>query len=606
MGQTGDQASSLMLSWRESIRVFGKLLPYFRRNLKYFLLAVTLLLVNTQLNVAVPLLVRMVIDDVIIGGKSQLAVPLIGGILAVSLAVGFLFGVRRYINAKFAGTITYELRVNAFRAVQRQSFSFFDRISTGQLISRITNDTSVLSRFFSRQLSSFLSSIFTLAMAVAALMTMDFKLTAIGVAMTPFLFLIYFRYGKIIRPLYLSMRQQYGVLASVVNNTLTGVRTVKSLGLEEYEAQKFDRENDKYLRLALKAARISATYNPLSWMVIGVAMTLVLFVGGVEIIEGRLTIGELTAAVSYLTMLMWPLRALGMFITSFQRSMTAAQRVVEIIESIPEVKEKPGAIPLPRLKGHIKFEDVWFGYDAEHMVLKGVNLEIRPGECVAILGPTGSGKSSLIRLIPRFYDPTKGRVLVDGYDLRDVKLRSLRRQIAILSQEPYIFAGTIKDNILFGNPKASMEDVVRAAKAAKIHDFVASLPRGYDTPIGERGVTLSGGQRQRLALARALVRDPRILILDDPTSNLDAETERRLVEDLKEVVRGRTTIVVTQRPSLIRLADRIVVMDGGRIVEEGSHEELMARKGLYYKLYTSFALEEARPVAEVRRRGVPP
>jgi len=455
----------------------------------------------------------------------------------------------------------------------------------GQLISRITSDTDVISMFLSRPLSNALNALILGVLAFSAMISINLKLTLMIMPFFIAIIIVYYRYSSLIRPLFLKIRNQYGNLTSVVNNALVGVITIKALGVEEHSVKDFEKENKKYLDLTMKAAKIRAIYIPIVSLIVGAATVTILYFGGIGAIAGEFTIGSLLAFISYLTMLVWPFRFIGMFITAFQRSMTAAKRVFDLIEAVPEVEEKPNAIPMPPIKGHIVFENVSFGFSKDRLILKNINLEIKPGEKIAIIGPTGSGKTLLVMMIPRFFDPIEGRILIDGIDIRDVKIRSLRKQIAIVPQEPYIFAGSIRDNIAFGKPKASLDEIIRAAKIARIHDFVEKLPQKYDTLVGERGITLSGGQKQRIAIARVILVDPKILILDDPTSNLDAETEKEFIEMLKEVIKDKTTIIITSRPALLKLADRIIVLKDGTIVEEGSHEELVAKKGLYYKLY---------------------
>lgn len=593
----GSDAS--LIPKRMGLKVFRKLIPYMVKGWRNLALTITCTIATAQLSVAIPIITRDLVDKAIIGGRYDLLTQLSLSIILVAAVISILMFIERYVNAYFAQKVILELRKDAFNALQKQSFAFFDRVPTGQLISRIVSDTDVLSSFLTWPLAIIMNVVILTASAFTAMALMSLELTLLSFTIIPLIFLLFWRYSMLISPIYLAIRRQHGALSSLVNNNLTGIRTVKALAVEDGERRKFSRENDRYLELTLKAARIDSLYNPLSSFIVGVGATLILLYGGSAIINGRLTIGQFVAFNSFLAMLTLPMRFVGMFIISFQRAMTAVYRVFEVIEAVPDVKEKPNAIELPPLKGCVKFKDVSFSYGDDKQVLKEVNLEVKPGERIVILGPTGSGKSTLIRLIPRFYDVSRGQILIDGYDVRDVKLKSLRTQLAIVSQEPFLFAGTVKDNIAFGRPDAALKEVFSAAKAARIHEFIESLPEGYNSIIGERGVTLSGGQKQRIAIARAILMNPRVLILDDPTSNLDAETERELLRDLRWLMEGRTTFIVTQRFSLVKEADRIIVIEQGRVVEDGAHEELMAKQGQYHKIYKTLYEAQEKPLSSL-------
>ncbi|HDO20476.1 MAG: ABC transporter ATP-binding protein/permease [archaeon GB-1867-097] len=587
MKRIGDERTKMETQSKgeSSLQTFKHLIPYIMRKWKYFLLSVIFMFIGSQFSVLTPNFTRMVIDAGIIKGSFETVTFYSLLIFLVSCLNSITSYFQRYLSVLFSQSVVLDLRNVVFSAIQRQSFAFFDKMPIGQLVARVTNDTDRLTRFLAYQLARILQTVFLIILAFINMYSMSPKLTLIAAIFIPIIMLLNIKYSRIIFPLYSKIRYQVGVLTSVADNSLTGFRTVKALNIENYQIEKFKRENETFLKLSLKAAKLRVTYGQSGFLVLAFAMSAILYFGGVAIINGEFTVGSLAAFNSYFLMLMWPVRSIGFFIASFQRSMTSARRLFEIINRVPEVEEKPNAVELPPIKGEVVFKNVSFGYIPGKFVLKNINLTVKPGEKIAILGPTGSGKSTLIRLIPRFYDVTEGKILIDGYDIRDVKLKSLRRQIAIVSQEPFIFAGSFKDNIKLANPKASMSDIIKAAKIAKIHDFIVSLPKGYDTVIGERGITLSGGQKQRLTIARALVADAKILILDDPTSNLDAETERELVEDLKKLMKGRTTFIVTQRLPLILLADKIIVLDKGVIKEIGTHEELVKKRGLYYSIY---------------------
>ena len=374
-------------------------------------------------------------------------------------------------------------------------------------------------------------------------------------------------------------------MTAILWENITGMRVIRSFAREEYEEQKFQRPNQDYYNLMMTAVKLRSTYVPLSGLIGGLVTAVVYWYGGIQVINSSLTIDMLFVFSSYVALLARPTRMLGNVWTSYQQMAAAGERVFEIIDAVPEVREKPNAIILPPVKGYIVFEDVSFGYNKDRLILKNVSLEAKPGETVALLGPTGSGKSTVIRLLPRFYDVTSGRILVDGHDIRDVKIESLRKQIGIVSQEVFLFNMTVKQNIAYGNPKATMEEIVKAAEIAKAHGFIEKLPNGYDTIIGERGITLSGGQQQRIAIARALLMNAQILILDDSTSSVDVDTEYEIQQALRVLLKNRTTLVITQRISTIRHADKIIVLENGSISEEGTHESLVAKKGAYYEIY---------------------
>ncbi len=574
--------------------VLVRLLKFLWKYWGQVFLAYFCLLCASGFGLAIPWLIKEVIDFGLRAGNPGYLVLAGGLVVLFSVARGaFAFG-QGYLSEAVSQRAAYDLRNALFDKFQRLSFAFHDRAQTGQLMSRATADVEGVRVY----LNIGLMRLLTVAVMVPAVLILavqaNVRLAVILLVSVVAIGLWAVNISARLRPVWLQVQQAMGDLGTVLQENLTGIRVVQAFCQEAAQQRLYDRFNRRLRELSLRASRIGAFHQPFLLFMLNLAVVATLWVGGREVMAGRLTLGELVAFTQYLLMLFMPVRALGWVMNIFARAQSAGERIFEILDSVQEVSEKPDAIELKGVRGEVVFENVTFAYPGRPPTLRNVNLRVKPGEIVALVGPTGSGKSTLVQLIPRFYDVTSGRVLVDGHDVRDLKLASLRRNIGIVLQDTFLFAATIRENIAYGRPDATDAEVVAAAGAARIHDFIMSLPDGYNTWVGERGLTLSGGQRQRIAIARVLLLDPKILILDDALASVDVETEAEIQAALETVMQGRTTFIIAHRLRTVRLAHRVVVMVNGEVVEEGTHEELLARGGFYRRLYET----QLRPQAE--------
>jgi len=571
---------------RYLLRLLGYLKPYWGRAV----IAYCCLLTVTALNLVVPWLIKEVLD---VGLADQTGRVLVLAALAViGVTAGktvFAFG-QQYLMEWLSQRVAYDVRNDLYDHLQRLSFSYHDKAQTGQLMSRATSDVDSVRVFTGIGLLQIVN-ITLLSIAISfVLFSMHPRLALLALAPVPVLAARALYFGRTIRPIFLRLQQKWADLTTVLQENLAGVRVVRAFAQEDYERQKFDQENVAVLERNLEAVRKWSFNFPLMSFIISLGAVLILWFGGREVVAGRLSVGTLVAFNSYLVMLAGPVRQLGWIVNLLARAMASGERIFEILDTPREIREAPQARELPPLRGQVRFEHVTFSYDSGAPVLKDVDLEAQPGQVIALLGLTGSGKSTIISLIPRFYDVSAGRILVDGYDIRDVALKSLRRQIGIVLQETLLFSATVRENIAYGRTEASQEEIEAAARTAHAHEFISSFPDAYDTHVGERGVRLSGGQKQRIAIARAILKNPRILILDEATSSVDTETESLIQHAMQELVKDRTTFVIAHRLSTLKRADCILVMQEGTIVERGTHEELIALGGFYASLCEKQAL----------------
>ena len=509
-------------------------------------------------------------------------------IVAFAALRGLFAFLQAYWSERNSQAVSFDLRNEIYAKIQRLSFSYHDRNQTGQLMIRATDDVEKVRLFLGQGLVQLVGALLLVTVTLAILFTTNSQLALVTIWILPVALIMFFIFGAITQPLFAQVQAKLSALNTILQENLAGIKVIKAFTREKDEQQKFAASADAVMNQQIRISRIFTFLFPLIILVASLGQATTTYAGGIQIIEGTLTIGQWQEFSLYLIYLFLPLAQFGFIITQFGQAMASAGRVFEILDAKSDVTDKPGALDLPVVSGAVMFEDVTFRYfGSGDPVLDHVTFEAKPGQTVALLGATGSGKTTIINLLPRFYDPTEGRVTIDGHDLRQVTLTSLRRQIGIVLQETTLFTGSIRDNIAFGKPEATLDEVTAAASAAAAHEFILSFPQGYETPVGERGTSLSGGQKQRIAIARALLLDPRILILDDSTSSVDVQTEAHIQAALDKLMQGRTSFVIAQRISTVINADQILVMDKGRIVASGRHADLMEESEIYADIYTS-------------------
>jgi ATP-binding cassette subfamily B protein len=574
------------------LRIFGRLLGFLRPYRWSLALSIVLAAGSQAAALALVRVTQSVIDEGIRAHDERLVWILVGIAVALGAVKALLLVGRRFISGRQALGVEFDMRNALYAHLLRLSFGFYDRHQTGQLMSRATVDLQGVRFFLGYGLIFFAQNLFTIVGATAIMFWTEWRLALVALAITPVLITLAYCYSSVSHPVLRDVQQKMADVATVAEENIVGVHVVKAFAQEEKESQKFGRRSEAVFSRTIDANRQRSLYVPLLAFIPLLAQAAILLVGGWMVVHDQLTVGEFFAFNLYVSMLILPLRMLGMWIGQSQRATASGERIFQVLDEPEEIADRPGAIDLPQGEGQVEFEAVTFGYDPARPVLHDIDLEIAPGRNVALIGHTGSGKTTLTTLVPRFYDVTSGRVLVDGADVRDVKLNSLRRAIAVISQDPFLFSTTVRENIAFGAPDASDEQIEQAARQAQAHEFIAELPDGYDTVIGERGITLSGGQRQRIAIARAIVTNPRILILDDATASVDATTEAKIRVGLREAMEGRTTLIIAHRLSTISLADEVVVLDHGRIAARGTQGELAETSPVYREIYEHGLIEQ--------------
>ena len=599
----------------------GRAIRYLGHYKRLTALAYLFLFISTGAQLAVPQLVQNIIDAVTNGliakqlaqvpaaflttalqrlgwtpeqlvtyrdGGEKVLVSAIMLIVAFAVMRGMFAFAQAYTSERVSQSIAFDFRNDLYAKIQRLSFSYHDRNQTGQLMIRATDDVEKVRLFIGQGLLLALQAFVLLTATLIILATTNLKLTLVVLPVLPVALLLFMVFGAVSQPLFAEVQKRLSRLNTVLQENLAGIKVVKSFAREPDEERKFDAAATSLMAQSIKVSRVFSFLFPVVFLIANLGQAAVLYFGGKQIIDGTLSFGEWQKFSLYLVYVFFPIGQLGFIISQMSQASASAARIFEIFDAKNEVADKPGAIVLPHVQGHVVFEDVTFRYfESGEPVLSHVSFEARPGETVALLGATGSGKTTIINLLPRFYDVNEGHVRIDGYDLRDVTLDSLRSQIGIVLQETNLFSGTIRENIAFGRPDATLAEVTAAAKAASAHDFIMSFPAGYETPVGERGTTLSGGQKQRIAIARALLLNPRLLILDDSTSSVDLQTEFQIQQALTGLMHGRTSFVIAQRITTVVNADQILVLEKGRIVARGTHEDLMENSPLYADIYHS-------------------
>ncbi|HEV2461495.1 MAG TPA: ABC transporter ATP-binding protein [Ktedonobacterales bacterium] len=584
--------ASRLAAWKATWRIFVRIVRLLRPHWAESVGTNVCLLFGTGLALIVPWLLAWVVDTGVRHGHTSDLLLAAGAVLLLSAVRGLAAYGQGYLSQRVSQLVAYDLRNRLYDHMQTLSFSFHDDAETGQLMSRMTADIEAVRNSLPLGFLRVVIAVLTFGAVSIILAVLDWRLALVTLLCVPALIVLGINVAQRLRPLWAGVQNETGELSTVMQESLSGRRVVLSFAREDYEIAKFDAQNRELRNLNLAALRLSAWNQPLMLLTLNVVTVLTLWVGGAAVIGRQLSLGTLVAVTQYALLLGTPVRSFGFMITWLMRGVSGAGRIFEVLDTEPTIADKPDARALEHAQGHVRYEHVSFAYSTGPEVLHDISIDAPPGKVIALLGATGSGKSTVLSLLPRFYDVTGGRITVDGHDVRDVRYLSLRREIGFVLQDLFLFNATLRENSALGVTDASDEQIVAAAKVARLHDFIMALPDGYDTWVGERGVTLSGGQKQRVAIARTILRDPRILILDDSTSSVDMETEYLIQEALEVVMRGRTSFVVASRLRTVKRADEILVLERGRIVERGAHEALLRANGAYRRLYDAQLREQ--------------
>ena len=638
---------------RSSFKGIGRAVRYLTRYGRQAVLPYIFLVIATLSQLAVPRMVRNVIDavtsgyiaDQVLKGIDQIPASLVNTALPrileatgnpasmtldqlkvrlaadvtnapqaliVALVFIIIFAVLRGVFAflqafwaeKNSQAVAYDLRNDLYAKIQNLSFSYHDKNQTGQLMIRATDDVEKVRLFIGQGLLQLVGAVILLVGTIIILFTSSVSLAWTAMPILPVAIVLFGVFASLAQPMFIKVQQKLSHLNTVLQENLAGIKVIKAFTREKEQQEKFRQAADASMEQSIAVSRLFTFMFPFIFLIANLGQAAITYVGGKQIILGLLSLGAWQEFSIYLMYLFFPVAQFGFIITQMGQASASAERIFEILDARSDIQDKPDAVQLPEVQGDVRFENVTFRYfGGGEPVLNNVSFEAKPGETIALLGATGSGKTTIINLLPRFYDPSEGRITIDGYDLRDVTIDSLRSQIGIVLQETTLFSGTIRENIAFGKPEAALEEIQNAAKAAAAHDFIMSFPEGYNTHVGERGQTLSGGQKQRLAIARALLLNPRILILDDSTSSVDLNTEAQIQSALDTLMKGRTSFVIAQRIGTVRNADKILVLDKGEIVEQGKHEDLMENSAIYAEIYNSQILAFENERAEQLKEG---